>query len=363
MQSLFKIIDKEIYFPNVTEAQTYAKEHPGETIRRCKERRKRAVMAFTPTTILNHLNKYIISQDKAKREIASVIYYHSLRIKYKDRDDIKNGGPVMLVGPTGSGKTFIVKKACTFIDVAFVHADVSSMVSEGIVGFNIGKLAASILINAKLDIQKASYCIVFLDEIDKLFFSDDNEYGEEVSNQLLRFIEGTEITVPGKDIGITDSITIPTDNMQFILGGAFQWIVDQKSAIKKDAPGFLSAQTKEIKSDIVLDDLYKADVPKELLGRISTIINTHKLSQEECYNILTKGQESPLKEFTNKIKFHGDTVEISDVTIQKVAKAASKSDLGARAIKQILKNMFNEALFNAPNKEFQTHYIKFKGLD
>ena len=358
----FKVIDKPVYFADRIDAQEYAKNNPGCTITRADANDDSAI-DHTPQSILHHLDKSIISQDDAKKEIALTLYYHTLKTKYQNTKQIQSSAPIMLIGPTGSGKTFIVQEACAYLDVLFIHVDTSSMVGEGIVGYNIGKLAADILKKADFDMQKAEYTVVFFDEMDKLFHPDNDEFGSEISHQLLRFIEGTTVNIPKQDIGGEKEYKLDTHKMQFILGGAFQWVVDKKGTGLAKNMGFLQkgvVVAKEEQSRITLEDLYKEDVPKELLGRMHTIVNLYPLGEEDYYKILTQSDKSPLREFINKVTFHGDSVIVDDEVIHAVAKYAANSDLGVRSIRQILKKLFSDALFLAPGTKHRIHHIKYK---
>lgn len=365
MQLEFKVLDEEIYFDSAEESQEYAKKNPGTIVVRNHGIKKannssiknKQLLNISPDVILNHLNKHVISQNDAKKEVALFMYYHSLKSKYTSDKHITTNGPVMLIGPTGSGKTFIVQKACECIDTIFIHVDTSSMVPEGIVGYSISDLGKDILKKANYDIKKASRCVVFFDEMDKLFIKSN---GSEITSQLLRLIEGTKIKL-SKDI--IEKILgkfqdeLDTSSMQFILGGAFQWIYDKKQMSKKHSIYHLANQVLKRDSEINLEDLYKEKIPKELLGRMSSIINLKKLTKDDYYEILTNSENSPLQEFINKIEFHGDRVNISEETIKQVARVAEKSELGVRGVKQILKQMFKNALFTAPNDGVKTHNI------
>ncbi len=357
----FRVTDKPVYFSDALEAQEYAKNNPGCTIVRA-DVSEYPVMAHTPQSILQHLDKSIIAQDDAKKEIALTLYYHTLKSKYQNAKQIQLSAPIMLIGPTGSGKTFIVQEACIYLGVLFIHVDTSSMVSEGIVGYNIGKLAADIAKKANFDMKKAEQCVVFFDEMDKLFHPDNDEYGSEVSHQLLRFIEGTTVNIPKQDSGKDQEIKLDTHKMQFILGGAFQWIVDKKDTISTNSMGFLTDEVQTAKQEpagITLEDLYKEDVPKELLGRMHTIVNLYPLTEKDYYQILTQSDKSPLQEFIDKIEFHGESVIVDDEVIHAVANYAANSDLGVRSIRQILKKLFSDALFLAPTAEHKTHHIQY----
>ena len=371
----YKILNEEIYFNDAIEAQEYAKNNPGKSVVRNSnitnftphnsQSKKGLKINKTPKMILDYLNKHIISQDDAKKEIALAMYYHDLKSIFPNNKDIGVNGPVMIVGPTGSGKTFIVQKACEYIDTVFIHVDTSSMVPEGIMGYSLGDLGKDILRRANDDIRKAEHCVVFFDEMDKLFKNEDED-SDKVASQLLRLIEGTKIKLPYTyvELAANPDVTreIDSTDMQFILGGAFQWILDDKSK-NKSTVGFAKKVVEEKNHSITLEDLYEQDIPKELLGRMNTIVNLHPLTENDYSKILTQSASSPLREFINKIEFHGDTVNISNDTLIEISKMAANSKLGVRSIKQTLKTLFKDALFSAPEGEVSTHTIICKGID
>ena len=366
MQLEFKILHEEIYFKNAKESQEYAKNNPGAIVVRNNNANKtskhstknRQLLDISPNTILDHLNKHIISQNDAKVNVALYMYYHSLKSKYSANKNITTNGPIMMIGPTGSGKTFIVQKACEYINTVFIHVDTASMVPEGIVGYSISELGKDILKKANYDLKKASHCVVFFDEMDKLFQKSN---GSEITSQLLRLIEGTKLKISKDMIEkiLNKSVNeLDTSNMQFIFGGAFGWIYDKKEMQKQHSIYHLINQELKRDSEISLEDLYKENIPKELLGRMSSIINLQKLTKDDYYQILLNSESSPLQEFIKKIELHGDRVDISDETIQQVASMAEKSELGVRGIKQQLKEMFKDALFRAPEEGVTTHNIE-----
>jgi len=369
---LFKVLDEHIFFNDAEEAQAYAKNNPGKAVVRnsnfsnptiqLKNSVKEPKLDKSPRMILEYLNKHIISQDEAKKDVALAMYYHSLTSKYSMNKDIGTNGPVMIVGPTGSGKTFIVEKACEYIDTLFLHVDAASMVPEGIKGYSVNSLIQDLISLADGDILKASTAVIFLDEIDKLFLKDESElnYGARVASQLLRLLEGSIFKV--EDLASytkNEGADFNTKNIQFILGGAFQSILDEKQ-ILKPIMGFTKEKVESQKQKITLEDLYQSDVPKELLGRMNSIVNLHSLCHDDYYKILTQSSSSPLNEFVNKITFHGDKVDIGDEILHDIAQIATKSELGVRAIKQTLKSIFSDALFNTADGDYTTHIISYK---
>lgn len=372
---LFKVLDEYIYFDNALESQEYAKKNPGKVVVRnphgdeaLKHKEvvspKKTKISISPKMILAHLNRHVISQDEAKKEVALAIYYHRLKSEYPTNKNIGSNAPIMIVGPTGSGKTFIVQKASEFVDSVFLHVDTASMVPEGIKGYSVTSLIKDLISLADGDIERASKAVIFLDEIDKLFLGEDSDlnYSKRVANQLLRLLEGSTFKVYSSSAEDKESIDFDSKNVQFILGGAFQSILDEKK-VRKTVMGFNKEQIEADAQKITLENLYKTDVPKELLGRMSSIVNLYPLNEDDYYKILTQSDSSPLSEFINKITFHGDKVDIDDETIHKVAKIAAQSELGVRAIKQTLKSMFNDALFSAADGEYTTHAITFKEVN
>jgi len=153
--------------------------------------------------------------------------------------------------------------------------------------------------------------------------------------------------------------TLESSNMQFILGGESQWILDEKAEAKSTV-GFAGSTTQEKNHAITLEDLYEQEIPKELLGRMNTIVNLHPLTEHDYFKILTQSESSPLKEFIKKIEFHGDKVEIQEDTLRQISNIAVSSKLGVRSIKQTLKAMFKDVLFSTPDGACKTHHIGCK---
>ena len=157
----------------------------------------------------------------------------------------------------------------------------------------------------------------------------------------------------------SDNLTIKTNNMLFILGGAFQPIIDEKS-VQKSTMGFVDNDKKEKNIMITLEDLYAYGVPKELLGRVGSVLNLSKLEKEDYFNILIKSKSTPLSEFIAKIQYHGNFVDIDMDTLEKIAQKAAQSDLGARGLRQILKSLFQDALFDAPSNSGKMYKIRYE---
>jgi ATP-dependent Clp protease ATP-binding subunit ClpX len=312
----------------------------------------------TPRAIKAYMDEFVRGQDEAKQELSSAMYYQSLALKLQALKEktMKPSLPIILVGPTGNGKTYVVQKACEISRLSFVHINTSSMVSEGIVGFSIGDIGRRILSVTKERSEESPFAVVFLDEFDKLGKSDPQKgYGQEVMHQLLRIIEGGDIVItPDQKKGESDEIVLSTKNMLFILAGAFQ---DKYDFDNKTKVGFGNHPTKKITKDIGLEELEEYGMPKEILGRIGSIITLKKLGAEDMYAILTESKESPLKEFIHKIEIHGDTVEVEDEALREIAILAAESPFGVRTIRQVLSKVFAYPIYDAPGRDKKTYKI------
>lgn len=362
----------EFFFDDAFSAQDYAKQHPGSVLTRVNGADgyvvykdeieiKKKIRGVSPQSILDYLNLHVISQSEAKEEIALALYYHHQKYQIREEKNVRNNGPVMLIGSTGTGKTFLVQKACECIEIPFIHVDTASIVPEGYRGYSISNLMEDILKKSDYDIDKAEHSVVFFDEVDKLFTPDETtaDFYVNVAQQMLRMIEGTSfkfahsISVDGKEI---DGLN--TSNMQFIFGGAFQWLLDER---EYEAPvmGFASTQKSQTTSFLSVEDLYSSGVAKEFLGRVSTIVSLLPLSKEDIYTVLTQSKSTPINKYIDKIIQNGCRVKIPDSTYQSIASEAANHPLGIRSLDFILKRLFKKALFESPLYSGKTYVIDY----
>jgi ATP-dependent Clp protease ATP-binding subunit ClpX len=316
------------------------------------------VNSFTPKKILDNLNTVVIGQDRAKKKIATAIYYQlkSLQDKQKDISPLsKTNSPLLLVGNTGTGKTFVVQKATQFTNLNFVHIDASSLVPTGIIGYSTDDIVKEIIRTAKYDEELAKYSVVFFDECDKIL---DKENGKSIISQLLRFSEGADCIVStsssDSDQDLLDDIKyLSTKNMLIIFGGSFQNIID------KSVVGFTKEQ---LDKKLTYEDIESSGFSKELLGRIKQIIVLNNLTQDDYLNILTKSSESPLISYTQKVKDDKNKVIIEKEVLVKISKIAFSSNLGVRRINQILEELFEDIMFKSPEEPYQRFTISLEDL-
>lgn len=359
-------------FPDAISAQTYAKENPGTIITRADDgigyiirtvsiSTSHKEQKITPQSILGYLNQHVIAQDEAKEEIALALYYHHLKYQKRDDELLHNNGPVMLIGPTGTGKTFIVQKGCECVGMPFIHVDTASMVPEGIVGYCISDLMADILAKSRFDRSKAEHAVIFFDEVDKLFNGDtDSEYGKKIAQQMLRMIEGDTVKLNKPIVLENEEVfhDLYTGNMQFIFGGAFQWLLDEREH-KAPIMGFASRQQELTRVHLSVEDLYASGVAKEFLGRVSSVVTLHPLNREDIHAVLIKSQSSPLHKYVEKIISNGCLAAIPSTTIKSITEEAANHPLGVRSLDFILKRLFKKALFESPLHPGTTYVITY----
>jgi len=311
---------------------------------------------LTPEALQILLDSHIIGQSHVTRELSMLAYHQMLAFHLSQQRTTslpKITRPVLLAGPTGSGKTFLVQKVSELTDLPFIHVNTPSLVGEGIVGNSLTDIGKDLLLKTDNDCKRAEFAIVFLDEFDKVL---SGTYGRSIVNQLLRMIEGSELRLYADRLegerSNTRVASLNTHNMLFVLGGSFEALFGKK----KTAVGF-GAQAPEDSSGIDENDLLKAGFPRELAGRINAILNLNPLTEEDYYRILTDGDSSPLQDYIALVQQYGDDVHIPDDALQEICRQAASSGLGARALHKIVYRVFKDILFEAPNPLIQTFMI------
>lgn len=301
---------------------------------------------ITPRIIYNELNKYVIGQDMAKKILAVAVFNHLNKINSSDSFDKSN---ILMVGPTGVGKTLLAKTIAKTLDLPIAICDATVYTQAGYVGEDVENILLTLLQNANYDLEKAEKGIVFIDEIDKLARKSESPSitrdvsGEGVQNSLLKLIEGTIVNVPpkgGRKHPYQDFIRFNTKDVLFICSGAFEGI--DKQEVK--TVGF--EKKKHRQKEIDTYDLQKYGIIPELLGRLPVIVKLERLTVQDLEDILTKPENSIIKEYQKLLKLSKIDIEFSKEAIHEVASRASIHQLGARSLRKNIEKVMLDYIFN-----------------
>lgn len=319
---------------------------------------------LTPKEIVNELNKTVIGQDEAKKALSVHAYLHCLRIN--GNKDIPFRSNILMIGPTGVGKTYLVKTLADILGLPFSRADVTTLTETGYVGDDVEVVLYNLYRKANGDLEKAQYGIVFLDEVDKIAKAEPhqsttgNPSDKAVQEALLSMMNGEDIRVPEfgdrRMMHSSDGILMNTKNILFIFGGAFVGLDDIiKMRLKGESGlGFGSnailnknkLQKDKILSQVDVKDVEKYGMIPEFIGRIPIIVTLNELTKENLKDILIKTSESPIKKYVDFFNSIGKRLILTDDAINYIVDRASGMDMGARALKSIVETAMVNILFN-----------------
>ena len=325
-----------------------------------------------PDEIYSILNEYVVGQDKAKKVLSVAVYNHYKRVKYGysiTKDDIEiQKSNVLLVGPTGCGKTLLAQTLAKNLNVPFAIADATALTEAGYVGEDVENILLKLIQNADFDIKKAETGIIYLDEVDKIGRKSENPSitrdvsGEGVQQALLKIIEGTEANVPphgGRKHPHQDFIQINTSNILFICGGTFdgiEKIIEKR--LNRNTVGFITEkkQKKTEKHDNLLsmvlpEDLLKYGMIPEFIGRLPVLATLSNLSEEDLIRILTEPKNALVKQY--KKIFSMDNVDLifKKEALKAIAVMSVKRKTGARGLRSIMEDSMLEVMFEIPSRQ------------
>ena len=338
------------------------------------------VQLATPSQIKTHLDQYVIGQDEAKRTLSVAVYNHYKRLKQNKKSDVEiQKSNILMIGSTGSGKTYLAQSLAKFLGVPFAIADATTLTEAGYVGEDVENILLTLLQNADFDNKLAEKGIVYIDEIDKLSRKSENMSttrdvgGEGVQQSLLKIIEGTISRVPlsgGRKHPQAECVDINTSNILFICGGAFsglEKIIEQRNN-KGKSIGF-NADVKVIGdndnmdlSDVQQKDLVKYGLMPELIGRLPVITTLNPLSESDLVRILTEPKNALTKQYQELLAMDGVNLEFEDDALKRIAELAIKKEIGARGLRSIVEKAMQDVMYSIPDRSDARKVVVTSGV-